>query len=331
MTTVKDRTEPLRMAQLEALIRRLPHTHVKIPHIQEELTRRRIGYQGEKSLHYYFSFLSNEYTYLLHDLRLVGTKGYHFQIDTLLLTPGFLAIIEIKNYTGSIYFDPHTNQVLRSSTLTENELLPNPLLQTNLQKTQLKNWLAHHNCPTLPVLQLVVFSDPTTKIVSTSENAHLLKKVTTAPALLAKVEELQTIYSKPYLPKSEILKLAHHLAAHHTPLQTNILKEYNIPRNSIIPGVICPSCIKPTLVRGVIVGKWFCPSCQVASKHAHISALEDYFLLLNKNASSKEIHSFLQTTTRQQAYDLLKPFALTPLGEFRARRYELRYPLPIGK
>ncbi|TSB44737.1 nuclease-related domain-containing protein [Alkalicoccobacillus porphyridii] len=331
MTIVKRRTEPLRMAQLEALIRRLPYAHEQIPQIQEELAKQRVGYQGEKSLHYYFSFLSTEQMYLLHDVRLLGTNGYHFQMDTLLLTPGFIAIIEIKNYTGTIYFDPDTHQVTRSTSHSNDELLPNPLLQLNIQKAQLKGWLAQQEWPLVPILQLVVFSDPSTKIISTPKNAHLLKKVSTAPAFLSKIRELQTLYSKTYVLNSELKQLADALAEHHTPLQSNILKEFNIKRNSIISGVFCPSCHKPTLVRGVIIGKWFCPECQVSSKHAHINALEDYFLLLNKNVSSLEIHQFLHTATRQQAYDLLKPFSLSPLGgAFRSRRYELRYPLPLG-
>ncbi|MDQ0207023.1 nuclease-related domain-containing protein [Alkalicoccobacillus murimartini] len=330
MAIVKERTGPLRIAQLEALLRRLPSDHEKVPIIQRELVTRRIGYQGEKSLNYYFSFLSDENMYLLHDLRLLGTNGFHFQIDTLLITQSYIAIIEIKNYSGTIYFDPDTHQVFRTSATHDDEILTNPLSQIQIQKVQLKEWLTKQNWPLLPIVKMVVFSDPSTKIVSTPTNLKIINQVTTAPALLSKIEALQSKFSTSHLTKSSLQKLAYQLARSHIVHNPNILRDYNINERSIICGVYCPSCKKPTLLRGILIGKWFCPICQISSKHAHISALEDYYLLLNKSASSNEIHHFLRTSTRQQAYDLLKHFPLNRFGAYRSRRYELKYPLSLG-
>ena len=331
MQVVKERTSPLRIAQLEALLRRLPSEHEKVPIIKKELMKRRIGYQGEKSLTYYFNLITDPNTYLLHDLRLLGPTGYHFQMDTVLVTPSFIAIIEIKNYSGTIYFDPDTHQVFRTSDTHDDEILTNPLSQIQIQKMQLKDWLVEHDWPLLPIVKMVIFSDPSTKIVSTPTNLKTINQVTTAPAFLPKLKALQTALPKTHLTISSLQKLTQQLASMHVPTSSNILNDFKIDRSSIISGVYCPSCDEPTLIRGMIIGKWFCQSCEVSSKHAHIFALEDYFLLLDKHASSHEIHQFLRTSTRQQAYDLLKNFPLNRFGAFRSRRYELQYPLPLTK
>lgn len=330
MIVVKERTRPLRIAQLEALLRRIPNQHEKVPTIKKELVRRKVGYQGEQSLNYYFRFLNDPQLFLLHDLRLLGTNRSYFQIDTLLVSKSFIAILEIKNYTGSIYFDPDTYQVYRTSATHDDEILTNPLLQIQAQKLQLRDWLTAHNWPLLPIAKLVVFSDPSTKIVSTPTNLQLLKQVVTAPALLSKLESLQSTYSKDYLTDSGLEKLVQQLVHKHVPPAcSDVLHDYRISAGTIISGVYCPSCQRPTLTRGVVVGKWFCPDCMIASKHAHLSALEDYFLLLNHRVSTGEIHAFLQTSNRQQAYDLVNKLPLARVGQFRARRYELMYPLHI--
>lgn len=330
MIVLKERTRPVRIAQLEALLRRIPNQHEKVPNIKKELVRRRVGYQGEQSLNYYFSFLNDPQMFLLHDLRLLGSNRTYFQIDTLLVSKSFMAILEVKNYSGSIYFDPDTYQVYRTSTTHDDEILTNPLLQIQAQKLQLREWLTAKNWPLLPIAKLVVFSDPSTKIVSTPNNLQLLKQVVTAPALLSKVESLQSTFSKDYLTDSGLDKLTQQLIHMHVPPpSSDVLHDFRISATTIISGVYCPSCQRPTLTRGVVVGKWFCPDCLISSKHAHLSALEDYFLLLNHRVSTSEIHAFLQTSNRQQAYDLVNKLPLHRVGAFRARRYELMYPLSM--
>jgi hypothetical protein len=47
---VKERSTPIKITYLEALLRRLPYDHPKRSRIEEDLFKRRGGYRGEKAL-----------------------------------------------------------------------------------------------------------------------------------------------------------------------------------------------------------------------------------------------------------------------------------------
>jgi hypothetical protein len=99
---MKPRIKPLRILQNEALLRRLPDYHRKRQEIETDNRNRIAGYNGEKRLDYYLSLLPNNEFKIYNDLRL--TLQYAFQIDSLIITPFFAAIIEVKNYSGTLYF-----------------------------------------------------------------------------------------------------------------------------------------------------------------------------------------------------------------------------------
>ncbi|MBU8771105.1 nuclease-related domain-containing protein [Cytobacillus oceanisediminis] len=136
---IKNRLIPIRIRQNEALIRRIPAAHPQRSTIEGDLAKRRVGYRGEQSLDYYLSHLPDKEFTILHDLRLFNGSTY-FQIDTLILSPYFALIIEVKNILGTLLFDETFNQFIRTRNEKE-EGFPNPLIQAKRQKTQLKTWL----------------------------------------------------------------------------------------------------------------------------------------------------------------------------------------------
>ncbi|WP_243292865.1 hypothetical protein [Bacillus sp. FJAT-47783] len=54
----KERTKPIKLKKLEALIRRLSSTHPKRPLVQKELAKHLAGYRGEQSIDYHLSHLA---------------------------------------------------------------------------------------------------------------------------------------------------------------------------------------------------------------------------------------------------------------------------------
>jgi hypothetical protein len=63
----KERTIPLIILILEALLRRLPMSHSKYQQISEELGRRHAGYKGEEHLDFYYRSLPKEKYLIFHD------------------------------------------------------------------------------------------------------------------------------------------------------------------------------------------------------------------------------------------------------------------------
>ncbi|WP_083910872.1 nuclease-related domain-containing protein [Salsuginibacillus kocurii] len=55
-------------------------------------------------------------------------KPYNYQMDALLLTPTFTFHIEVKNYTGTLWFDDPFDQMIRTNEETE-EGFRNPIHQ----------------------------------------------------------------------------------------------------------------------------------------------------------------------------------------------------------
>ncbi|MFJ7977691.1 nuclease-related domain-containing protein [Peribacillus sp. NPDC096379] len=102
---IKKRSTPLYLPKLQALNRRLSPDHPKKGEVQAELARKTAGHKGEQSLDYHLSFLPDTDCLILHDLRIMG-KHHHFQLDPLILTLTFFLIIDAKNYSGTLSFDP---------------------------------------------------------------------------------------------------------------------------------------------------------------------------------------------------------------------------------
>lgn len=101
---VKPRDNPTHLLRMEALSRRLILNH-KHKQVVDHLARSlRAGYNGEKSLDFTLGFLPKDQFHILHNVRIKDEHGY-FQIDTLIASPHFALIIEVKNIYGSIIFD----------------------------------------------------------------------------------------------------------------------------------------------------------------------------------------------------------------------------------
>lgn len=66
----------------------------------------------------------------------------------------------------------------------------------------------------------------------------------------------------------------------------DILRKLGVKSSDIMPGVHCPECRRLGMQRKK--RSWHCPKCNKTSKQAHLRAMEDYFLLVNKEISNKE-------------------------------------------
>jgi len=144
--TQNARPRPLRLRQVEALCNRLHPKHPKRLEIEKERSIRRAGYRGELNVDYHLSFLPPKHPYtIIKDFRL---KNLHnFQIDTLLISPYFSLIIEVKNITGNLHIDPHTKQLIQN----HEQNYSNPIEQANRHQKQLREWLANQKVKSFPI------------------------------------------------------------------------------------------------------------------------------------------------------------------------------------
>ncbi|MBM0064193.1 NERD domain-containing protein [Alkalicoccobacillus gibsonii] len=319
----KPRTKPVKLAALEALIRRLPSNHPKRSFIKQELNKRELGFRGERSIDYYIDSLSSyEDLSVIHDLRLRGTNGHFFQIDSLLLSPTVLIILEVKNLSGSLYLNPLTQQLIRTSSSSE-EILPYPLLQTQMQKHQLKEWLISHHSPLLPVIDYVVISDPLTRIISDSSNQHLMSKMIHAGRLPEMIRKHLNKTSTPFMSAQKINELVTKLIRSNKEVLLNVCDEYKIHINELERGLFCPHCFSFSVKRDY--GLWKCKQCVKPVNSAPLQALNDYYLLINPTLTNRDFRHFTNLTSPQLAHSILKEHCLAFTGTLKSRTYTIPF------
>jgi hypothetical protein len=313
---LKELREPIRLKQVKALIRRIRKDHHKLPIIEDDLKKRTAGYRGEEELAYYLKYLNENQYYIFYDLRLLHNQP--FQMDTLIISPFFALIIEVKNYSGTLFFDKYSKQLIRISDNKEDGF-PNPLTQVKRQKRQLKLWMEKRKIDFLPIEYLAVISQSKTIMKTTNGNQHIFERIVHADQLLEKIAEFEVKYNKESISKKDIQKINRLLLREHTPHFPDILQAFGIDSSEIIKGVQCPNCLSFSMIRNF--GTWYCPVCKTQSKSAHQQAIYDYFLLLNSTLTNKECREFLQISSGRIVRNLLTSMNLPCSGTKKARIY----------
>lgn len=314
----KKRTIPVRIQQAEAILDRLKPLHPKRELIQEDLSKQMAGYRGECSVDYYLNFLPEKEYYILHGLRL-PYKDLYFQMDTLLISPKRIIILEVKNIAGTVIFGDPFNQLIRIKDGVE-EGFDNPITQVRRQRFQLIKWLSKNKFCLPPIHYFVVFSNTSTIIKTSTNDQTLFKTVCHANQILSKIESLEKATKvQPVLDNRTIKRMGKQLQKEHTPHIPDLLKMYEIPISDITKGVKCPYCSSLPMERKR--GNWFCSSCLKTSKTAHLHALYEYFLLYGPTITNSKAREFLQISSRSIAGNLLAEMNLQPEGSKRGSAY----------
>ncbi|MBE4907367.1 NERD domain-containing protein [Bacillus luteolus] len=172
---IKPCVKSIHLEKLEALVRRVDQNHPSRSQIEADYAKRLSGFRGEQSLEYHLSFLPDEEFYLLYNLRLSENNRF-FQIDTLLIYPSVIIVLEAKNFRSMLTFDQKGKQLIQTIEETEKGY-PCPLIQVSRHKLQLHNWLNSFNFKNIPIETIVVITNPSTILKTIPLNAPLPKNV----------------------------------------------------------------------------------------------------------------------------------------------------------
>lgn len=314
---VKERKSPDFIQRMEALLRRLPASHSKRVLIENDLAKRKAGFRGEEAVDYFLKHL-NEFT-IIHDIRLAGGNDDFFQIDALLLYSNFILILEIKNISGTIYFDSAFNQLIQIKQDNERGFL-NPLIQAKRQQKELTKWLNDLKI-SMPVEYLIVNSNPSTVIKTSSYHKNALDRVLHPDQLPDRIERLKMKYPLEILTAKELKKLGRSLVKKHCPANYDVLSYHDIQAKEIITGIQCPSCSRFSMKRAR--GTWKCAACSAPDKEGHIKALQDYFFLIDSSITNHQFRSFTRLSSSNIAKKLLTALSLPYSGEKKSRTYHI--------
>lgn len=292
----KSHEVPYNLLSIIAILMRLTDSHPMSSKCHKTAANYYSGYKGELSLDYFIKFIDQKDYIILHDFRLPFMNNY-FQIDTLILTPNFIVIIEVKNLSGSIRFN-HDMGRLYQYTDQEERFYQDPLLQASSQAYQFKAFLYNLGLSHIPVEPLIVFVN---QKASLSEERD--KRIIYGFQLKQRFDKLKEQYADSNPVK--INAISQKILTHNKPLKLDMLTHLGIQKNELNYGVICPHCLSLPMNR--IHGRWFCMVCEKTSRaEAHIRAFYEYALLISTSINNRSARTLLNVGSTHTVQKLLK-------------------------
>lgn len=299
----RQRSKPRPLEKLELLVPRVPAHFKCLPDMQQDLAKRASGYIGEKKTDYHLRAIAHKYT-ILQDVYLKLPYGNSIQIDTLILTPHAIFIIESKNYKRMITFDTILQQLIHDNGDTEKGYRY-PITQVESQQLLLENWLHDHQFTNIPIHFFIAIADPSTIIRVEGDKHAIANTVMHAEHIPKKLLEIDSAYAKQQNnSRIPVKRIQDTLSSECQEFDIDILGKYSITPEMILPGVRCPTCEKLRMNR--IFGSWYCPKCKTKSHQAHQEALDAYLLLIKPWIKNSECTRFLHVLSRHQTLRILR-------------------------
>lgn len=296
-------------------LRRFAATDQAYSSIEQDLHKRIKGFRGEKNVRYFLGLLDDDMCHIFFDLRLKWGE-YSCQIDTLLLFPTYILIIEVKNFIGSLTFEKGTHQFIRSYS-NKDEGFSNPIFQAQRHQSLLGKFLKDNGIYDFPIEYCVAFSDPATLLNTSSSDSDMLRKVIHAESILNYIEVINSKYKNNRIKPNFQRKVSNLLLEKHLPETLNSVST----TQEIKKGVICPACSQPGMLRRQ--GNWICTKCKSKDKFAHIQAILDLLLLKGNEISNKDCQDFLMLPNRRIVSFLLITMELPYTGKGKGRTYRI--------
>ncbi len=297
---------------LRALKKRLPEHHEKYMMISEELSKNEAGEKGEELVMSTLeSFELPKNTYVLHNVSFKAKV--EVQIDILIVSPSWCLAMEVKNWTGVIYFNDNPSQAICEKD-EKVKIYTNPESQLEQYCYGLNVLLTKHQIR-IPIYGLIVFPF----------NNAIIKRPPKKFALKMGRDYLRYILSIQNDKHIADLKLIAELLLRNSEQLSSfpLCERYEINPEHILTGVECPNC--GTLPMMKTLRTWYCPNCKSTQMRAHVKALNDYYMLIRNSISSQEALKFLKLRNRYEAKRIVKANSIKKPDKRKNGRYLLKF------
>lgn len=298
---IRKRSKPRTLQKIDALIPRLPQNHPQIPSLKKHAAKLQKGYNGERRLDYYLQSLPNEF-YVLSDVGLTIHKK-DFQMDSLIVSPHAIYMIETKNLEGILTFDTTHRQLIQSNN-QKNKSYTFPITQAENTSFLMMQWLLKHGFNGIPIHIFVAIAQPNTIIRVNGDEEIIEKYVIQAEEAALRIINIEDKYRKTVGNHQRRNKITSKVMEYVKDFEVDIYGKYNIDPLEILPGTRCVECghIGMDFHRGI----WSCKKCNISTKNAHITSINDFQLLFKKEMRVKEAMHFLGLPNRYTTYRILK-------------------------
>ncbi|MBO0587077.1 NERD domain-containing protein [Sporosarcina sp. E16_8] len=274
-------------AGLASLVSRISESDEMFKRIKSDYKNCRAGFAGELRVDNFLEELELKMPYyVLQNLTIkVGKK--RVQIDTILIHPNFILVIEIKNMRGEFYFDPVNKHFYRLNDEGKKEGMRNPEAQLSRSTTIIDSFLRDKGIE-MSAKGLIVFVSRAGIVMQASEKW----KTIPLDSLVEYIELLED-QTKRVVPSETCKRLALELLAEDRPEKlVSIVDYYNVSVDKVKKGVRCPGCNYIPMLRKH--SRWCCGKCGEESRDAHLNTLQEYRLLFGPEITSRSAIDFMQ-------------------------------------
>jgi ribosomal protein S27AE len=303
-------------AGLVSLVSRISESDEMFKRIKSDYKNSRAGFAGELKVDKFLEELELKMPYyVLQNLNIkVGKK--EVQIDTILIHPNFILVIEIKNMRGEFYFDPITKHFYRMNETGQKEGMRNPEAQLSRSTTIINSFLRNKGIE-ISSNGLIVFVSRAGIVMQASE-----KWITIPLDSLVEYIEFLENRTKLAIPSETCKRLAYELLGEDRPEKSHrIVDYYNISFDKVKKGVRCPECNHIPMLRKH--SRWYCVKCGKESRDAHLKTLQEFRLLFGPEITSKSASEFMQHDSIYFAIRVLNNSAEMKNAKKRYRLFQI--------
>ncbi|PSL40685.1 nuclease-like protein [Planomicrobium soli] len=291
---MKERTAPHLLETLPRLMYRLPKSHRSWEDVYSDHYKVKAGFGGEQHVDEILR-RSRVPLVVIADLQL---SERFCQIDTVVLTPAFALILEVKNYSGKLLFN-------EASFHMEQETRDGKRLGFNSPATQV--WNAREELALLFERLNVKLPIHTAIVLPYSSTL-----VEGAPKGIPVVYGNSLNYFISILPQTGQLITAKELEAvgrllidHHSPFpKTDLSEIYSYEIHDLKKGVLCESC--GNSCRKLSQRTIICLSCGMNSVDGYKRALDDWFDFASPEITSEQVRHYLGLKDKHAVGYLMK-------------------------
>ncbi|WP_186668567.1 nuclease-related domain-containing protein [Sporosarcina sp. BP05] len=313
---IKKRGIPGAFAGLASLVSRISESDEVFKRIKSDYKNSRAGFAGELKVDNFLEELELKMPYyVLQNLNIrVGKK--EVQIDTVIIHPNFIMIIEIKNMRGEFYFDPVNKHFYRLSDVGKKEGMRNPESQLSRSTTIINSFLRGKGIE-MSANGLIVFVSRAGIVMQASEKRETIP----LDSLVEYIEFLEN-RTKRVMPTEKCKRLALELLAEDRPEElVSIVDFYNVSIDKVKKGVRCPECSTIPMLRKH--SRWYCEKCGKESRDAHLNTLKEYRLLFGPEITSRSAIEFMQHNSIYFAIRVLNNNAEIKKAKARYRLFQI--------
>ncbi|MGI2327677.1 nuclease-related domain-containing protein [Planococcus sp. YIM B11945] len=308
---LKRREKPYLLETLPRLLQRIPERHASWKKVEQELYRVKMGYEGEVSIDQRLRKMRGKTeAAIICDFQF-QTEVRGCQIDTLVLTPHYALVLEVKNFNGTLKFNEETFHLEQTFGDGQPNGYHSPISQV-LGACEELEVLFQRLHIALPVFPVIVLPNAATLVVQAPVNVPIVYG-----------QSLNRFISN--IPRnSEPINAAsagRRLLEHHVPFpKIDYAQKFQFNKDDLKTGVLCGIC--GAQAKKVSERVYGCAVCQVKFKDGRERALQDWFEFISPEISNEQCRAFLRLKDKHAARYLLKKMKLTRRGCSRGTVYE---------